>query len=247
MISIKDLDRAQELALNFTASFPNNNILRRGVSGINKTVIYSTEAERLYTSSLFDNFAKSFDITLGKLNYDMPEKLVRAACAVDGGADLDILDAGCGTGLCGAHLRARARHLVGVDLSANMLAKAREKNLYDDLVETDLVYFMENNLTSFDLVVSADVLNYIGDITPLARAAYLALRSRGVCVVSIESLNDHVGTPFLLAPSGRYQHTSLCVRETFTAAGFTVDPLQETSVRLEHGIPVPAWIVLARK
>ena len=42
-------------------------------------------------------------------------------------------------GLCGTHLRARARHLVGIDLSVNMLAEARQKGLYDDVVETDLV------------------------------------------------------------------------------------------------------------
>jgi predicted TPR repeat methyltransferase len=246
-ISKTNLDRAQELALSFTQTFPKDDILRRGVSGINKTINYSTEAEKLYTSSLFDNFAKTFDITLDKLNYDMPKKLVRAACTVKGGADLDILDAGCGTGLCGKHLRARARHLVGIDLSVNMLAKAKGKGLYDDLVKTDMVSFMENNPTSFDLVVSADVLNYFGDITSLAQAAYLTLHSGGIFAVSIEILNDHVGAPFLLAPSGRYQHTGQYIRDTFITAGFTVDPLQKTSVRVEYGVPVPAWIVLAHK
>ena len=246
-ISIMDLDRAQELALNFTLAFPKDDILRRGVSGITKIVNYSAEAERLYTTSVFDNFAKTFDKTLGKLSYDMPKKLVQSACEVDGDPDLDILDAGCGTGLCGTYLRARARHLVGVDLSVNMLAEARGKRLYDDLVEADLVSFMKNKPKSFDLVVSADVLNYFGDITPLAKAAYLTLRPGGICAVSIESLNDDVGPPFLLAANGRYQHTSQYVHETFTAAGFAVDPLKKTSVRIEYGVPVNAWILVAQK
>ena len=41
---------------------------------------------------------------------------------------LDILDAGCGTGLCGPLLAPYARRLVGVDLSDGMLKHAREKN-----------------------------------------------------------------------------------------------------------------------
>jgi predicted TPR repeat methyltransferase len=246
-ISIKDLGRAQELALSFMEAFPKDDILRRGVSGITKIANYSTKAERLYTTSIFDNFAKTFENTLGKLSYDIPEKLARVVYAVDRRTDLDILDAGCGTGLCGSHFRARARYLVGVDLSANMLAEAGGKLLYDDLVEADLVSFMENKPASFDLVVSADVLVYIGDIAPLAQAAYLTLRPGGICIVSVESLDDDVGSPFILKPSGRYQHTSQYVYEAFTTAGFTVDPLQKTTVRLEVGIPVPAWIVLARK
>ena len=36
----------------------------------------------------------------------------------------DVLDAGCGTGLCGPGLRGRAGRLVGVDLSPEMLKRA---------------------------------------------------------------------------------------------------------------------------
>jgi len=246
-ISVKDAGRARELAAHFIQAFPEDELLRRGISGIAETGACSTEADRLYSTIIFDNFARTFDDTLADLHYDMPEKLARAACPDDGGAGLDILDAGCGTGLCGVHLKSHARHLVGVDLSTNMLAGARAKKLYDSLVEADLVSFMEDNPESFDLVLSADVLIYIGEIAPLAQAAYLALRPGGVCAVSVESLDDEVGVPYLLSPSGRYQQTGQYVRETFTAAGFTVDPLQETPVRLENTVPIPGLIVLARK
>ena len=39
--------------------------------------------------------------------------------------ELEIVDAGCGTGLLAPHLRPYARRLVGVDLSPKMLEKAR--------------------------------------------------------------------------------------------------------------------------
>ena len=48
---------------------------------------------------------------------------------------LDVLDAGCGTGLCGPLVAPYARRLAGVDLSEGMLAHAKEKNVYDELIE----------------------------------------------------------------------------------------------------------------
>jgi predicted TPR repeat methyltransferase len=50
----------------------------------------------------------------------------------------DVLDAGCGTGLCGAILAPFARRLVGVDLSEGMLAHAKAKNVYHELVKAEL-------------------------------------------------------------------------------------------------------------
>ena len=38
---------------------------------------------------------------------------------------LDVLDLGCGTGLCGPLLRPYARALAGVDLSPQMLERMR--------------------------------------------------------------------------------------------------------------------------
>ncbi|NIR58985.1 MAG: methyltransferase domain-containing protein, partial [Gammaproteobacteria bacterium] len=51
----------------------------------------------------------------------------------------DILDAGCGTGLCGPLLAPHARTLVGVDLSGGMIAKAEELAVYDELEVAELV------------------------------------------------------------------------------------------------------------
>src|SRR5262249_53264641 len=46
---------------------------------------------------------------------------------------LDILDAGCGTGLVGSLVADRARVLDGVDLSGAMVARARERGVYRGL------------------------------------------------------------------------------------------------------------------
>ncbi|MCX4239251.1 class I SAM-dependent DNA methyltransferase [Paraliomyxa miuraensis] len=57
--------------------------------------------------------------------------------------DLDVLDAGCGTGLCAPLLRPLARTLVGVDLSGKMLDQARRRGGYDELIEAELTEMLD--------------------------------------------------------------------------------------------------------
>jgi len=55
------------------------------------------------------------------------------------GDDVRVLDAGAGTGLAGAELARRGyEHLTAIDLSEAMLAKAREKGVYEDVRPVDL-------------------------------------------------------------------------------------------------------------
>src|SRR5882724_701396 len=80
-----------------------------------------------YVKGLFDQYAAAFDEHLVEtLEYKTPALLVdimRELVPSTSGL-LDVLDIGCGTGLCGPLLRPWARTLVGVDLSPKMLAKA---------------------------------------------------------------------------------------------------------------------------
>lgn len=89
---------------------------------------------------------------------------------------LDMLDAGCGTDLCGPLLRAQARRLVGVDLSSGMVAKARARVGYDELVVAQLTAYLQVHSDAYDVVVSTDTLIYFGDLSPVFAAALGALR-----------------------------------------------------------------------
>ena len=53
-----------------------------------------------------------------------------------------VLDLGCGTGLAGAAIRPFCDWLVGVDLSPAMIAKARQKGLYDRLEVGEIGAFL---------------------------------------------------------------------------------------------------------
>ena len=49
------------------------------------------------------------------------------------------MDLGCGTGLMGPLLRSHVKQLEGVDLSAGMVQKAKERGCYDKLDVDELV------------------------------------------------------------------------------------------------------------
>ena len=92
-----------------------------------------------YVARLFDDYAPRFDKHLTKnLGYRAPALIAEALSAVASGRRFaSALDLGCGTGLMGEALRGRVDRLTGVDLSAAMIAKARERGVYDELVVGD--------------------------------------------------------------------------------------------------------------
>jgi predicted TPR repeat methyltransferase len=139
-----------------------------------------TRAEDEYVAKIFDRFADTFDEALAKLHYAAPGLLTAALTEVIPFTErrLAVLDAGCGTGLCGPLLRSSARQLIGVDLSAGMLAKARERNVYDELHVSELVAFMRAHPREYDVVISADTLVYFGALEDAMSAAARRAQAR---------------------------------------------------------------------
>lgn len=95
-----------------------------------------------------------------------------------------ILDAGCGTGLIGAGLRGRGwDDLVGVDISAGMLAEARTRGIYRSMTKCDLCA-MPFGDGDFDAVVCIAVLTYAPSIERVFREFERVLRPGGLIVFS---------------------------------------------------------------
>ncbi len=142
-----------------------------------------TKVPTEYIRALFDRCANRFDDYLAKLRYRGPDLILEALRPVlsESTSKPDILDAGCGTGLVGVQLRPHARQLIGVDLSPRMLDEARQRNIYDELVEDDMLVYLRGQQCRFDMVAAADVLPYLGDLSELfnrvARACALAVSS----------------------------------------------------------------------
>lgn len=200
-------------------------------------------APREYVESLFDGYAGQFESHLVQvLNYRAPQRLVERL----GPARVDAaLDLGCGTGLCGPLLRPLAGRLVGVDLSGNMVERARATGCYDDVVQADAVEFLRGHDAAFDLLVAADVLVYIGALEELFAAAARALRPGGRFCFTVE-LAPPDGSDLVLQPTMRYAHTAAYVRAQAQEAGFKVAETQEHPIREDQGRPIPGlfvWVV----
>lgn len=203
-----------------------------------------------YVQQIFDVFADQFDRVLDKLEYRAPA-LVAEAIAREGGAPAgrwDVLDAGCGTGLCGPLLKPYARRLVGVDLSSRMLAKASGRGIYNELVQAELTQFLQDHASAYDLIASADTLVYFGELGGVLTAAVTALRGGGLLVFTLEEGGETVQQPgFRLQEHGRYCHSEAYVRTTLAQAGAEACRLTQAVLRKERGQSVPGLTMVARK
>ena len=201
-------------------------------------------ASDAYVRGTFDRFAADFDATLDRLAYRAPQLWRRRSRRARGEphADLDILDLGCGTGLCASHLRPFARRLEGVDLSAAMLARARRRGGYDALHEAELTRFLSDYASSWDVIAAADTLCYFGALEPVLRVAARALRVDGLLVFTLERRE---GGGVALEPHGRYAHGEDAVRGALAAAGLD-GAVERAALRREGGLPVEGMVVTAR-
>ncbi len=134
-------------------------------------------ASDAYVRDTFNPFAAEYDLALERLSYRGPVLIALALTQGCGepAAALEVLDAGCGTGLCGPSLRPYARRLTGVDLSPDMLARAGRRGIYDELVERELVGWLAERVGAFDIIAAADTLIYFGALEPVFEAAGRAL------------------------------------------------------------------------
>ena len=193
-----------------------------------------------YIKQVFDEFADTFEEQLRDLGYVCPERLLAIVARRLGqpSRSLCVLDAGCGTGLLADGLREFASHLVGVDLSEGMIAKARSRP-YDQLYCDEIVHYLADHPDRFDAIASTDTVNYIGDLNPVLESAFQSLHSGGMLFFTIEkqtSISSDSG--FRLNPSGRYSHHSDYVRKTLEHAGFHEIECNEDVLRQENEQPV---------
>lgn len=191
-----------------------------------------------FVRTLFDQYAATFDADMAALSYRAPETLARLFARVAGSpaaGTLDVLDLGCGTGLAGLAFRPYARSIAGVDLSPRMIENARARGVYDRLAVGDMTRTMLDSPASFDLILAADALGYLGDLAPLLRAARGALRPRGHFAATVE---ESPGEDFALGPARRFRHAGSYVRREAGAAGFAVVALENCELRRDRGAPV---------
>jgi predicted TPR repeat methyltransferase len=207
-------------------------------------------ASDAYVRRVFDRFADSFDEVLKNLDYRAPQLLVNRVAQVIGAGQgtLDVLDAGCGTGLCGILLKAWARRLIGVDLSPKMVEKAQVREVYDQLVVGELTAYLAMHPAAYDLVISADTLCYFGDLTAVISAGATSLRPMGRLGFTLEkATKSDAPAGYRLQSNGRYSHTEAYVRRVLSEAGMAPVSVEEAVLRMERLEPVQGLVVMATK
>jgi len=195
-----------------------------------------------YVRHLFDQFSADYDERMiGHLAYAAPQILFDLASMVMPGHDkLTILDLGCGTGLAGAVFKPLAVQLDGVDLSPAMIEKARTRNIYDHLVVQDLTTALGAEGPSYDLILAADTLVYLGDLKPVFEAARARLAPDGYFLFTVEKAE---GEGFELGPKRRWRHGEGYLRRLAQEAGFSVSGFVAAAPRHEANRPVEGFAV----
>jgi SAM-dependent methyltransferase len=187
---------------------------------------------------------------------------------VEDAMDIDLLDAlravrwpairraadlGCGTGRIGAWLRDKGVESIdGVDVTPEMLAMARSRNVYNRLLEADL---SSSVLASeeYELVITCLVDDHLADIQPLYSEAW-RLAQRGATYVLVgyhphfimatgipTHFNDASGEPVAIETHVHLlsEHVTAALR-----AGWTLVEMKERIIDDSWVALKPKWMPL---
>ena len=176
-----------------------------------------------YVKNLFDDYAEKFDDSLvGGLQYQLPFiiKDIIQKTSSSKSKFLKTIDLGCGTGLSGKDLREISKNLSGVDISENMISKAKELNIYDNLFVGDIVEVLSSVREKYDLFVALDVLIYVGDVESIFKVVREYCHRESLFVFSIE-VQEEDG--YSLLKSSRYAHSDSYIMNQASGSFVLID------------------------
>ncbi len=244
-IRLNDKPKARDMLEKAVAANPEDSASRhmlRALTGRETTnTIYSPE----YACNLFDNYAVYYDQHMqGQLNYSVPQHIAKLLHQLQLNALNHCLDLGCGTGLSGIVMRESCQTLTGVDISKKMLAQANEKQIYDQLIEAELIQYLQQNDTRYELIVAADVLPYLGELETLFRVLTPRLTSQGLFVFTAEI---SIEKPWQLQETARYSHQPEYIQSLCNQFGFTIIHQEQISARLHEQTDLAVILYACRK
>ncbi|OAL27983.1 hypothetical protein AYO20_09605 [Fonsecaea nubica] len=140
---------------------------------------------------LYNEWALEYDKDLEAEEYAAPKLAAQALVdALDGRQSegqlggLQVLDAGCGTGLVGIELaKFGAQHVTGLDISQGMLEVARKTGVYGALEQADLSLPIAKPDDAFDAVICVGTLTR-GHVGPQVVKEFVRVVKRGGFIVA---------------------------------------------------------------
>ncbi len=104
----------------------------------------------------YDAFASTYDTDFADaLGWHYPAAIAAAYRDAASKSDTPVADIGCGTGLVASALNLPREQVDGIDISAEMLRVAEEKQLYRSLYKVDLTKALNEIANDYGAVLSA--------------------------------------------------------------------------------------------
>lgn len=153
----------------------------------------------------FDENFESYDDGRTRTNYETPYILFEEVKKLAPNGFGRVLDLGCGTGLSGELFCNKTDYLCGVDLSLNMMQKALDKKIYNELTESDILSYLKGaDSNSWNVIIASSVFIYFSDLTELFEQISRVLCMGGVACFDLNlekskadfSLFSHNGMQF---------------------------------------------------
>ena len=211
-----------------------------------------------YVATLFDQHAAAFEkILVDDLGYAVPMMVREMVVQAQPGRHFArMLDLGCGTGLTGIAMLGKVDEMIGVDLSTGMLDEAYDKKVYDDLYAGDVVEFLRDieddgsgQEGGWDLIVSTDVLPYLGGLDEKFHHVGRCLDAGGLFAFSSETLPEEAfdGANYKVGKKQRFAHSERYIRALLDQNDMDVKHFQMIIVRTDEGNPIYGHLVLGEK
>jgi ubiquinone/menaquinone biosynthesis C-methylase UbiE len=139
----------------------------------------------------YEQIAPTYDARYARGLYNRLERALREL--VDARKPDYVLEAGCGTGYWLASLRGLAPHIVGIDFSAGMLAKARERDPVSNLVRA-AAEVLPFRGASFDLIFCLNAIHHFNRFDAFIAEAKRLLRPGGM--LAVIGMDPHHGRDY---------------------------------------------------
>src|SRR5258708_26070098 len=191
---------------------------------------------RITATGAYDVWAESYDEPNDLI--DLEEPIIRPI--IDRLPTGPALDAACGTGRHAAYLAAKGHSVIGVDVSAKMLAIAKAKVPGADFCQGDLRALPVAN-DQVDLVTISLAPTHVPELAPVLAEFARGLRPGGHLVISDSRMDYPMVQAMPDRSYGYMPHHSRMTSEYLTAAlplGFEVRHCEE--LRVPHRDPADA-------
>ena len=165
-----------------------------------------------YIENVFDGYSKNFDNHLiNKLDYKLPNLINKKIKEnINKEKFTSTLDMGCGTGLCGEFLKDVSKKITGIDISSKMLNQAEQKNIYNALIKSDFINFLDETNNKYDLFIASDVFIYTGNIDETFRLVKRKSKLEAFFIFSIELCE---GKKYKFLETGRFAHSDYYIKK----------------------------------